>query len=125
MSELDKIREKAEQGDAESQFQFGGMYALGEDVPKNDKEAVKWYLNAANQGHPKAQYNLAVMYSRGIGVVKDDIEAYAWALVAKANGYQDRARVKVIAYCEKLFTPEQREKGQARAKELYELSSAD
>ena len=34
------------------------MYQIGYGVPKDDKEAVKWYLKAANQRHAKAEVKL-------------------------------------------------------------------
>ena len=36
------------------------MYASGEGVPEDDKEAVKWYRLAAEQGYAQAQYNLGL-----------------------------------------------------------------
>ncbi|MGI9346414.1 MAG: tetratricopeptide repeat protein, partial [Gammaproteobacteria bacterium] len=50
----------AKQGDVFAQFGLGGMYANGEGVPKNDREAVKWLRLAAEQGDAKAQFNLGV-----------------------------------------------------------------
>ena len=35
----------------EAQFNLGLMYALGEGVPEDDAEAVRWYTRAAEQGH--------------------------------------------------------------------------
>jgi len=34
------------------------MYDRGQGVPKDYKEAVKWYRLAAEQGVPKAQFSL-------------------------------------------------------------------
>ena len=44
-------------------------------MPKNDKEALKWFEKAAGQGNPSALYNLAVCYVKGRGVRKDYIKA--------------------------------------------------
>ena len=49
---------KAEQGDADAQFQLGVMYAEGRGVLKSYVDAVKWYRKAAEQGDVHAQYNL-------------------------------------------------------------------
>ena len=56
---------KAEQGDADAQFELGGMYDEGKDVPQDDAESAKWFRKAAEQGHVKAQYNLGLMYQSG------------------------------------------------------------
>ena len=37
----------AEQGDASAQFGLGVLYAQGEGVPQDDKEALKWYTKMA------------------------------------------------------------------------------
>ena len=47
---VDLLKAKAEQGEAEAQFNLGYMYATGEGVPQNDTEAVRWYRMAAEQG---------------------------------------------------------------------------
>ena len=62
----------AEQGNARAQYFLGLMYNEGKGVPKDQKEAFKWYRLAADQGDASAQYNLALMYGNGVGVPKDD-----------------------------------------------------
>ena len=47
------------------------MYAFGHGVPRDYKEATKWYRVAADQGKSSAQYILGLMYSDGIGVLED------------------------------------------------------
>lgn len=77
-SEIAALIEKAEQGDAQAQFQLGRKYSNGEGVPQNDEEAVKWYRKAAEQESAAAQNNLGVAYERGQGVRQDDEEAVKW-----------------------------------------------
>ncbi len=50
-------------------------YALGEGVPKNYVEAVRWYTKASQQGHPKAQMLLGLSYKYGLAVEEDDTKA--------------------------------------------------
>ena len=76
----------AEQGHAKAQYLLGLMYASGEGVLENDKEAVKWYRKAAEQGDAKAQYYLGVSYASGRGVLKNYTEAYAWFLISDYMG---------------------------------------
>lgn len=73
---LAKIRELAEKGDKEAQFRLGLKYEKGEDLPKNDNEAVKWYEKASNQGNLDARHNLAMKYRDGEGVNKDLKKAF-------------------------------------------------
>jgi TPR repeat protein len=74
-STLDQTREKAEQGEADAQFNLGLLYANGEGVPQDYAEARTWYLKAAEQGDAKAQFNLGLLYSHGWGVPQDKAEA--------------------------------------------------
>lgn len=69
-------RQAAEQGDAAAQALVGGMYLVGEGVPRDFAEAAKWYRKAAEQGNADAQYDLGVMYADGQGVPRDYVFAY-------------------------------------------------
>jgi TPR repeat protein len=73
---LDAIRARAEQGDANAQFNLGWEYWLGgEKVRQDYDEAVKWWHKAAEQGDAKAQYTLGLRYERGLRVPRDYAEA--------------------------------------------------
>ena len=52
---LREWRPLAEAGDAWPQALLGGMYLLGEGVPQDDAEAVKWYRLTAEQGDDAAK----------------------------------------------------------------------
>ena len=39
---VDEWRARAEQGDADAQFNLGVWYANGRGVPRDDTEAVRW-----------------------------------------------------------------------------------
>ena len=64
-------KDLSEQGNAEAQFNLGLIYYLGDGIPRDYKEAVKWYTKAAEQGNADAQYNLGVMYYIGEGITQD------------------------------------------------------
>ena len=53
--DLDTVRQAADQGDADAQYNLGLMYANGEGVPEDDAEAVRWYRLAADQGTTRAR----------------------------------------------------------------------
>jgi TPR repeat protein len=65
---LREFRPLAKNGEPASQFSLGVMYANGQGVAQDYKEAVNWYRKAAEQGDERAQYNLGVMYAIGQGV---------------------------------------------------------
>jgi hypothetical protein len=83
-----EVRTKAEQGDAKAQFNLGWRYYVGQDVPHDVAEAVKWTRRAAEQGNADAQALLGWIYHEGQGVPQDDIEAYLWYSLAAAQGYE-------------------------------------
>ena len=74
------------QGLAHAQISLGDMYRLGQGVPQDYKEAVRWYGLAADQGYATAQTNLGVMYANGQGVPQDYKEAVRLYGLAAAQG---------------------------------------
>ena len=62
------------------------MYSRGEGTPMDYKEALRWYLLAAEQGIAGAQSNLGLMYEKGFGVGQDYVEAHKWFNIAGVNG---------------------------------------
>src|SRR5687768_7601769 len=66
---------KAETGDIPAQLELADIFAKGQGVAKNEKEAAKWYLKAAEQGNPKAQLFLGNAYLRGRLFPRDGGEA--------------------------------------------------
>ena len=84
--ELQELIEKAEQGEVDAQNNLGTMYANGEGVPQDYKEAMKWYRLAAEQGDAFAQYALGDMYANGQGVSQDEGEAMKWFRMAAEQG---------------------------------------
>jgi TPR repeat protein len=80
------IREKAEEGYPQAQYDLGVLYFKGECVTEDKTEAVKWLRKAAEQGYAGAQYNLGYCYGTGEGVKRDDTEAIKWIRKAAAQG---------------------------------------
>lgn len=72
------FEEFAQQGDAEAQYRVGSQYDLGEGVPANLNEALKWYRLSAKQNFAKAQTRLGQVYQLGRGVPKDVKVAAEW-----------------------------------------------
>jgi TPR repeat protein len=62
------------------------MYARGEGVARDRREAARWFRLAAGQGSSEAQVYLGLMYARGDGVERDRNEAAAWFRKAAEQG---------------------------------------
>ncbi len=90
----------AEQGDANSQYNMGLLYARGQGVPQDYEKALAWYQKAANQDVPAAEYNLGVMYANGQGVAANPEEARRWFLKAAAKGVGEAVSGLATIYSE-------------------------
>ena len=49
--DFNTLMERAQKGDAKAQFNLGYIYDIGQGVPRDYAEAVKWYRLAADQGN--------------------------------------------------------------------------
>ena len=49
-TDLEALRIKAAQGDAEAQYKLGDWYYSGKEVKQDSAEAIKWYRLAADFG---------------------------------------------------------------------------
>jgi len=87
--EFEDTLKKAEQGNAFAQYNLGWMYANGQGVTQDYKQAVGWYTKAAEQGDVSAQYNLGLMYTKGQGVTQDHKKAVYWHKKAAEQGDAD------------------------------------
>lgn len=84
-----ELKPLAEQGNALAQSVLGFMYANGQGLPQDDKEAASWYCRAADQGDADAQTFLGLMYGKGRGVPQDDKKAAEWYRKAADQGVSD------------------------------------
>ena len=81
---LDALRQLAEQGDAEAQYQLGMLYRTKEYL--HYKEASRWLLKAAEQGHPEAQNAAGEMLREGKKIQRNLKEAFKWFSLAAEQG---------------------------------------
>ncbi|KAF9908258.1 hypothetical protein EC991_010098 [Linnemannia zychae] len=82
-NDIKGIEVKAKQGDISAQFELGRALFSGQgDVTKDFKEAMDWFLLAAERKHPRAQHYVGLMYYQGNGVSVDYKAAAAWFLKA-------------------------------------------
>jgi TPR repeat protein len=62
-------------------------------VPKDDKEAVRWWRLAATQGFAPAQHSLGKILSGGAqGIRSDKVQAYMWLALSAAQGDEEAGR---------------------------------
>jgi TPR repeat protein len=74
------------------------MYANGEGVGRDLKEAAKWYRLAADQGQVVALNALGIMYATGEGVGADAAEAEKLFRQAAAQGdEQAKGNLEILA----------------------------
>lgn len=91
--QIETLIQEATNGDANAQYELGDAYYYGEcgedgeEVEKNEKQAVEWYRKAAEQGHAKAQAALASMYQYGNGVRTSPKQAFHWFKMSAEQGY--------------------------------------
>jgi TPR repeat protein len=100
----------AEQGLPLAQQDIAQDYEIGYGVPKDFKEAAKWYRKAAENtneelrmpGLPSsseiAQWKLGELYLSGEGVAQDRAEAVKWFRKAAERGYLNAEEDLALAY---------------------------
>jgi len=95
---LGSLHKLADRGDADAQWQMGVRYHNGEGVPRDDAQAMQWFLRAAEQGHVIAQATLGAYYWAGRGVPQDFSKAYFWSAIALAQGDENsKSRLEGLA----------------------------
>lgn len=65
-------------GNAHGQFHVGAMYWTGDGVRKDEQEAARWWLKAAEAGQVSAMIDLAYTYKEGKGNPQNYAEAFRW-----------------------------------------------
>lgn len=83
---LPLLKQAAEKGHAEAQYQLGNLYYMGNGTVKSAEEAVKWYRKAAEAGNKDSQWRLGYCYQFGDGVHKSLEEAKRWYQKAADQG---------------------------------------
>ena len=92
-----ELQQKANEGDAQAQFDLALCYANGKDIEKNEELAFDWLKKAAEQGWDDAEIRLANSYAQGLGVEKSEVNAFKWYAKAAAKG--DSESLALINEC--------------------------
>ena len=85
VTDLEKAKPLAEQGNPEDQYQLGLRYEQA--FPHDHREAISWYRLAAEQRHVGALYRLCVLSDKGRGIAQDYQEALRWCQLASDQGH--------------------------------------
>lgn len=82
-----ELLQKANLGDARSQYLVGNVYYYGTGSKNpNYAEALEWFYKASDQDYAPAQYQVGRMYANGQGLRPDKIAAIKWYKKAAEGG---------------------------------------
>lgn len=79
------LKQAAELGNAESQYNLGYCYQAGIGVEQNSEKAVEWYSKSAEQDWNDGLYAMMMAYGDGSGVQQDFNKAFTYALKCAEN----------------------------------------
>jgi TPR repeat protein len=80
------LKQAAELGNAESQYNLGYCYQAGIGVEQNSEKAIEWYSKSAEKGWNDGLYAMMMAYGSGNGVQQDFNKAFSFALKCAENG---------------------------------------
>ena len=105
---MEWYRKAVEGGDMGAPQYLGAMYATGEGVDKDYKEAIRLYEIAAKRYNIESQFILSNLYYEGKVVQKDTVKAYAWvSLAINDEGEMGESAKKRIEVISSTMTPNQ------------------
>jgi TPR repeat protein len=85
--DVEALRQLADRGKADAQFELGVRLLGGEGVKKDEKEAVEWLQKAADQFHPAAMNALGTLSEEGVAMPKSEKKAFEWYQKAAKYGF--------------------------------------
>jgi TPR repeat protein len=80
------LKQAAELGNAESQYNLGYCYQAGIGVEQNSEKAIEWYSKSAEKGWNDGLYAMMMAYGSGNGIQQDFNKAFSFALKCAENG---------------------------------------
>jgi TPR repeat protein len=91
------------------------LYYAGQGVPKDTREALKYFRLSALQRNGHAQFNLASIYATGDGVPQDLPRALVWFMAAASALSGNEAKIATENSNEVASKMTQAQKVQAQA----------
>lgn len=111
---FDILKPLAEKGNAEAQYELGGIYHYGYMGANDFAKASAWYQRAAKQGNLDAMIGLAALYGQiaggKYGTEVDHQSALTWLIIASQRETDPQALAKIDGLRDHLkdgLTPEQ------------------
>lgn len=80
------VKKLASSGNVGAEYALGMRFANGDGTRQDYREAMQWFLRAADAGNVRAQARVAAWFWAGRGAPQDNSKAYYWALLAQAGG---------------------------------------
>ena len=98
----------AEKGDIRSQVRLGLMYARGNGVKRDGREAQKWFQKAADQGSAEGEYYLGFLYenARSYDMPVDFETAVMWYRKAAEQGFAEAQFSMGVSYFRGVGVPQ-------------------
>lgn len=93
-----ELRQRAEAGDAEAQYQLACEYVSGDNLDTDWQLAALWYKRAAKQDHPEACFRWGQCLRYGDGTNEDVPRAFAQFLRGANLGNLDCIHAVGVAY---------------------------
>src|SRR4051812_12247262 len=75
---ISELKSKASQGDLAAHMELGQLYFLGETIPRDEQEGLRWYFSAAEKGADEAQVIVGMAYAEGKISAQDYSKAFEW-----------------------------------------------
>jgi TPR repeat protein len=80
------LKQAAELGNAESQYNLGYCYRAGSGIEQNTEKGIYWFSKSADQGFNDGLYQMMMAYGNGDGVEQNYNKAYEYGLKCAENG---------------------------------------
>lgn len=84
--QIAELLRKANNNDAEAQYQLALRYQSGDGTPQNLSEAFYWFQQSSERRQPQAMHQLAKMYLRGQGTEINTAEGIYWLTKLATQG---------------------------------------
>jgi TPR repeat protein len=100
------LKPEADRGQSDAQVNLGYLYARGQAVAANQREAFRLYSRSAEQGNGEGMNALGYKFQFGTGVARDIDKAVYWYCLAVHNGNPRAMNNLAILLAEGRFVPQ-------------------
>jgi len=95
-----QLIQHATAGDSYAQYTLAAKYLSGDGIVQDNKQAFKWFKEAAKSGETEAQFHIGQMYNKGIGTHQDIEKALHWLKLSATNFNDDAQYYLGLLYYE-------------------------